>query len=474
MHDHSFVPNTLLSNLVAGARHPRHVVTTAALGLLLTACGGGTTTTDGGDTEGLVAVPGYVVDCTPEIADDPLMCMAKVDWNCPQRDFYVRESYCARLTEGPGTPSEYKGVPKLTVYDPDGPDGPLAPISDLDCADTPDDMLSTWDGGFGCDDCRVCDMQIVGNIAKSKIQDYGWDEIPFCPETQADNAAGELCGGDEPTPTTGDEEDPNTGGSGLWKCMGSWTIMGTMIETDLPQSKIDVYMSPPNIPKCVNATDEADARGNCFDVCDFIDGSYEKEAANSDSKNWVPFHCADLNEYTPLETFNPFECEGGGPMNPPPTPFMATGRLVMGDLTATTDQLSGSLDFTIGTCNQSGTCTVTLGALNAGPRTTQGQIASSSGKATSFAVADLSVALLQPALGELDPRTGAVKFSGEGLFASVSTGVATLDDAPISDGLHEATFVVKDAQGRWDGRHLTLDLDWSVGGAALTLRIIAD
>lgn len=55
--------------------------------------------------------------------------------------------------------------------------------------------------------------------------------------------------------------------SGIWKCMGSWTVIGTMHETNPPESWTETPMSPFGIPDCVLATDEVDARGRlCFAV----------------------------------------------------------------------------------------------------------------------------------------------------------------------------------------------------------------
>ena len=247
--------------------------------------------------------------------------------------------------------------------------------------------------------------------------------------------------------------------------------MGTMIETDIPQSKTEVFMSPDQIPTCVNANDEADASSNCFDACDSINIPYQKEADNSDSKNWAPLPCADLNDFTPLETFSPFECYGGGPINPPSTPFTAVGTLVMGDITATTDQLSGMMDFKVDACAESAaTCSVSLTTLQAAPRTMRGSVHRASGRAASFAVADLQVELLQSAVGELDQRTGAITFR-ESIFATVSAGPTTLDGLPLSTGLHQALFVVRGARGHWDGKHLNLDLRWSLGDTVLSLSL---
>jgi len=481
MHDQFSASTTAHST--SFARHLGRVciLTTIVTGLCASAsggCGGGDMgVTDGGgpgDTDGGPAVvPGYVVDCTPEVQGDPMVCITKDDWDCSQRGFYVRESICALVLNG--TPSEYDGKPQMSTIDLDG-DGPQMPVGDIDCVNLPDGVLSGYQGLSSCDDCRVCGNQLQGYNSIGFGKGYGWDDLAFCPGSYEDlGAPGGLCvdGDDEPTPTTSAGDDGGGDSEGLWKCTGSSTIKGTMIDTDI-QTQTEVSMSGPT-PDCVNAMDAMDALESCIDLCEYKDGSYAQEAANSDSKNWQSFPCADLGNFTPLEAADANECSGGGPMwMTLPSPFTATATLTVGGATAQSDQLSGLMDFTIGKCPGRGApCDVSITELRVGPRTVHGLYRDAEASTAHFTVADLELDLLQPVLGEMDPATGVVRFPGKDLFASISAGSTALDGKPLSEGVERALFIVEGAEGTWDGRQLTLDLRWIGAGMSLSLELSA-
>lgn len=171
-------------------RHPHRPVRQHQRG-----CGGGELgVTGGGDTDGEpAAVPGYVVDCTPEIQGDPMVCITKEDWNCSQRDFYVRESICALLFNG--VPSEYDGKPQMSTIDLDGK-GPQMPVGEFDCVNLPEGVLSGYQGLLSCDDCRVCGNQLEGYNSIGYGKGYGWDDLAFCPDNyEALGGPGGLCAG---------------------------------------------------------------------------------------------------------------------------------------------------------------------------------------------------------------------------------------------------------------------------------------
>lgn len=483
MHNRSSVPTIPCFNHVA--RHSgRHPLLLTALASLLYACGGGGQDDDGGNNgEGtgepapkVPLVPGYVVDCTPEIADDPMVCITKEDWSCSHTSYYVRESICARLYGG--TPSDYDGQPELSKFDPDG-GGPLMPVSELDCVSLPEGVLSGYEGIFNCDDCRVCGNQLYGYLNIGYAQQYGWDEIKSCPGSYEElSAPGGQCfeGDGEQTPTTSDGDDGGDGGGveGVWKCTGSGTISGTMVDTDI-QTKTEVFMSG-QTPDCVNATDAEDALGSCIELCSYKDMSYADEAANSDSKNWWSFPCEDLGNFVPVEANDLNECSGGGPMwMTLPSPFSATATLTIGGATAHSDQMSGLMNFTIGKCPEGGgPCEVSITELQVGPRTVHGVYRDADAGSAPFTVADLELDLLQPVLGEMDRDTGAIRFPDEDLFASISTGITSLDGKPLSEGVEQKLFIVEGAEGTWDGRHLQLKLRWIGAGMSLSLQLNAD
>jgi hypothetical protein len=302
--------------------------------------------------------------------------------------------------------------------------------------------------------------------------------LKFCPDSWDElGAPGGLCedGAPEETPTTGNDDAPDPAGTGIWKCIGSWTISGTMTDTNPPVTQ-DVYsMSPFGVPDCVNATDESVAQDSCFALCEFKDASYATEAANSEAKTWDPYPCADLYNFTPVEALDASECHLGTPMwMTVPMPFTARASLVMGEAMASSDQLSGLMEFTVGECPaDGGPCDVSLTALMAGARDVRGNLYMSATRTLPFTVADLEVQMLQPVLGELHPATGVVTFPGKDLFATVSTGVTSLDGMPVSDGLDQKLIVIEDATGRWDGKQLSLDLNWRSQEASLSVQVTA-
>lgn len=479
MYKKSPVSNMLMSSHVARAHHQRRLAS-AALTALLCACGGGGGSGDGaggdggaGDTDGAFAIPGYVIDCTPEIAGDPMVCVSKDDWECSQSDYYVRESICARLFSG--TPSEFDGKPQMSTIDLDGA-GPQMPVGELDCANLPDEVVSGYESLSSCNECRVCGNQLWGQVSVRPYTKYGWDELAFCPDNYDDLNAG-LCmeDNDEQTPTTGEGDDSggDTDAEALWKCMGSWTIMGTMVDTDL-QLKDEIYMSGP-APDCVNATNAEGALASCIELCEFKDLSYATEAANSDSKNWESFPCVDLGNFTPLVAADANECAGGGPMwMTVPLPFAATAHLSTAGATAQTDQLSGLLDFALGECSAGGThCEVSLSKLRVGPRTVHGMYRDGNAATAPFALTHLELDLLQPVSGQMDPRTGQVRFPGR-FFAAISAAQASLDGKPLSEGIDRAVFIVEGAEGTWNGHQLFLNLRWAgVAGMSASLRLTA-
>lgn len=417
-------------------------------------------------------LPGYAVDCLPDNPADPPVCISRADWNCPLRGHYFREAICAGALGG--TPSEYDGEPQMIKVDPDGV-GPAAPTSEIYCDKLPEGVIAGQVGDTPCNDCNVCSMQLKGYFDWSFKQGYGWDEFAWCPGSY-DAISEQICD-DEDTvdaPTTGGD-DAGTGGSGIWKCIGSWTISGTMNETSPPQSSTDVSMSPPGVPDCVFATDELDAEGMCLSLCQIKNESYSDEAMESPSKNWEPFNCTDLSNFTPIEATDPSECSGGGPMAlTDPTPFTANATLTIGGTTTTSDQLGGLMDFTIEVCPATHpSCDVWITEIRTDARTVNGVHADVSGSRVPFSVADLEVRLLQPVLGKWERRSGLITFPGKDLFATISTGDVTLDGAVVSSGLDHVLFEVEGAQGTWDGRQLTLDLPWRKDGLSLSLQIAA-
>lgn len=53
--------------------------------------------------------------------------------------------------------------------------------------------------------------------------------------------------------------------------MGSWTIEGTTIETNPPESEIVWPRWPDGVPVCVNTTDAIHTTENCIGYCNEID-----------------------------------------------------------------------------------------------------------------------------------------------------------------------------------------------------------
>lgn len=357
-------------------------------------------------------IPGYAVDCRPEDPKKPLVCIPQANWECPLRGNYFREAACAEALGG--TPSEYDGKPEIVKVDPDGV-GPAEPTTGIYCDALPEGVIAT---------------------------------------TGADDSGG-----------------PDD--SGIWKCMGSWTVIGTMHETNPPESWTETPMSPFRIPDCVLATDEVDAEGACVSLCKAKDEGYSQIAEASDWKIWEHFDCSVLEQFTPIETNDPSECAGGGPMAlTDPAPFTANAILKIGETTATSDQLGGLMEFTIDTCPEGqGWCDVSITEIRTDARTVNGVHVGRSGVKAAFTITDLGVRMLQPVLGQWERRIGLVTFPGEDLFATISTGEVTLDGALIRQGLDHVLFEVEHAQGKWDGQQLTLELPWRKDGLAMSLQL---
>lgn len=361
----------------------------------------------------------------------------------------------------------------MSEYDPDGA-GPKTPVMVLDCGQLPDGVLNGWTGGEGCDNCRICEEQILKQVYATPDTDE-WMELDFCPATIDElHQPGGFCdaNGGEATPTTGDggEGEPPPG---LWKCMGSWTIEGTTIETNPPESEIVSPLSPDGVPVCVNATDATDATANCIGYCNEVDQWYEDQAMNSDFKIWVPFPCDDLANFIPIETDDPSECWDGGPMNPQaPTPFTGEAVLTLGDSSATAEAIHGSMQFSIGACSDDdSTCEVEITELRAHQPAVHGEYQVTRSESLDFAVQDVETRMLQPLRGKLTRSSGAVSFAGERLFTTISVANVTLAGKPISTGLTRELFVVDDLSGAWDGQHLTLRLQWRSESVALTMAL---
>ena len=416
-------------------------------------------------------IPGYAVDCRPEDPKEPLVCIPQANWECPLRGNYFREAACAEALGG--TPSEYDGKPEIVKVDPDGV-GPAEPTTGIHCDALPEGVIAGPLDSPPCDDCNVCTLQLHGHDKWAVKQGYGWDEFPWCPDSY-DSIFEQICSSGESagTPTTGADDSGGPDDSGIWKCMGSWTVIGTMHETNPPESWTETPMSPFGIPDCVLATDEVDAEGACISLCKAKDEGYSQIAEASDWKIWEHFDCAVLEPFTPIETNDPSECAGGGPMAlTDPAPFTANGILKIGETTATSDQLGGLMEFTIDTCPEGqGWCDVSITEIRTDARTVNGVHVGRSGVKAAFTITDLEVRMLQPVLGQWERRTGLVTFPGEDLFATISTGEVTLDGALISHGLDHVLFEVEHAQGKWDGQQLTLELPWRKDGLAMSLQL---
>lgn len=424
-------------------------------------------TTGGVEKDGFI--PGYPIDCLPADPNEPVMCIPKADWNCPLRGHYFREAICADVLGG--TPSEYDGKPEIVEVDPDGA-GPEKPTADIYCDDLPEGVIVGLLDSLPCNDCNVCSLQLNGRDDWLVLQGYGWDEFSWCPDTY-EAIAEQICDVGGSAPTTGGDDDTGAGGPGIWKCIGSWTISGTMNETDFPQSSTLISMSPPNVPDCVNAADVVDAASVCLSLCDDKNEIYQEQADASPSKNWIPFNCDHLGDFTPEVATDPSECSGGGPMALTDTaPFVASATLTIGGAVATSDQLGGLLQFSVGACPADrNTCDVALTDIRTDARDVHGMYTNATNAPVLFNISDLEVRMLQPVSGEWSRSTGVVTFPGKELFATISTGAITLGGEPLSPGLDDALFVVEGAQGVWDGSRLTLDLPWRRDGLALSLHI---
>ncbi|MCY1011509.1 hypothetical protein OV079_39300 [Nannocystis pusilla] len=463
----------------------RSLVSILVLACTLAGCGdsvGSTDTSTPSETGGGAdpVWPGYVVECTPDVSGDQLVCITQDDWDCSARGHYVRESICADLWGG--TPADYDGKPQLSGAPFQGVvDCANLPAPAADDPDTEDDesVPEIRDGWFmsGCDDCRACGNQVAGWLNDNMPKD-AWNELSWCPAKNGLNdyeVLEQWCEGGT-DPTGGPEEPPSTG---IWICNGSPTICGVMTDTFPPTTEQERCMPPGLVPDCVTADSEQTAANSCYELCVFKNQGHQTEADNSETKIWSPtFPCGDLYNFTPTEATHPLTmCSGSGPMwLEDPLSFAASAELTIGGGSASTNELNGVLDFSLAACPPGVlVCDVSLNDIRAGSAEVHGLYTTrdANGATTSvpFAVSDLEVRLLQPVLGELNQRTGLVTFSDADLFATVSTGGVTLDGMPLSAGVDGAVVVVDGARGTWNGQQLQLDLNWSSQGMSLWLRI---
>ena len=220
-------------------------------------------------------VNGYLVDCDPSRDDDNLVCMWEPYWNCEIHNSYSQEAVCAY--EVGGTPADYKNKPKMVK--PDWNDSSAL----YPCGVPNDDhaivtTLSYPSNEHLCDWCILCGIQ-VGGKQKYPNPPGDWMEISY-------NCGPELypgfwCDGAQGTPTTrettpgGSDEDSDTSSTTngefvcdpnepeppdqeVWICNGSAELEGTMHEG--ADGDNTTTLSGGNLPLCVLATSEADAR----------------------------------------------------------------------------------------------------------------------------------------------------------------------------------------------------------------------
>lgn len=417
--------------------------------------------------------------------------MSDMAWGCPlpQGEYYIREAVCAQFWGG--TPADYDGKPALKTGKFDGY---------IDCADHPDanapieddpmteedeylpEIRNGWNwGDSDCSDCQVCDLQLAGWWDENGPEGV-WDEIPWCPGKGGPpsfpdyDALNAYCG--LPSPTTG--EDP-TGGpsSGVWACVGSANICGTLSDSCPPPSETQTCMST-SISDCVIA-DQSSAKSKCQELCDNKNGLYV--GMENECKTWNPqFDCSPDN-FDPYEVVDPMtECSNGGPMwFQDPAPFTVMGELSLGDGTASTNSLGGLMDLSVGPC-PNGLCDVSLNDIYATASEVHGVYTTEDGQGMStllpFVISDLEIRLLQPLLGEVNKKTKgknkAVVFPGEDLFVTISTGSTALDGMPLSAGIDHEVFVIKDVQGTMYDHKLTLDLHWETEAMSLWIQIAGE
>ncbi|WP_434420689.1 hypothetical protein [Nannocystis pusilla] len=405
------------------------------------------TTTSGSNP----SVWGYAVDCDP--AADPdldLICMTKEDWECAQRDHYVRESLCA-LIHG-GTPADYDGKPKL--------------VGEMDCANRPPGVEDAYSWvGYNCDDCRVCGNQLAGIVTYQQGNPSlpGWDEHPWCPQNYED--LDKFCdGGELPDPTEGEPQEPDPE---IWICNGSPTVCGTL-QDNIPATWMTEICMSASVPDCVYATNEIEARTNCVDLCKTKDDAVEMDAINN-GWYWGNFDCGEIETYPvpPVEATDPIsQCSGAGPMGDVnPLPFAAEAVLdFFGGASATSNQLSGVVDFSVGSCVL-GVCKVTLNELRLVPSDVLGvyHYMDQNGfpQSLPFTIEGLEVRTLQPARGQLVTSTDVVTFPNDDLYAVLSSSSTDLGVNTINGGFQDRLMVIENMSGTWDGTELTLNIEWA-------------
>ncbi|PCC67292.1 hypothetical protein SAMN02745121_07061 [Nannocystis exedens] len=396
---------------------------------------------------------GYIIDCDPERSDDPLLCVHKSTFDCPQRSYYLRNALCARGLGG--TPWDYpdpRNVPTMIDLDSDGG---LEEVGVCDPSTDYDGIVEVDWANVACSDCGMCGSQISGWNEWFPKQGYGWDELSWCPDNfDALWAPGGLCDGGSADTL-----------SDIWKCLGSDQISGVMTD----DGDLSTYWISYDDPTCVYATDQAAARTKCEAVCNTMNAVYNTEAANSGGeKDWNPeFLCSAFATSTPEIAANPgTECFFGGPMAlVNATPFGAVGELEVGTDRAQSEAFAGVVDYDVGACVNHD-CELTIRELVVGPRELTGEFNTSG-----FIVEDLRVRLAQPARATLDQSTGEVRFPYGELKLKVSTGSVRAGTTPISSGIAEQLVFVDDAYGLYVAGELWLDLNEVLGDAVFSLTL---
>lgn len=164
-----------------------------------------------------------------------------------------------------------------------------------------------------------------------------------------------------------------------------------------------------------------------------------------------------------------------------PVPFTVMGELAIGDGTASSNNLGGLMDLSVGPCPKA-ICDVSLNDLYATASAVHGVYTTEDGQGAPtlvpFVISDLEIRLLQPVLGEVNKKTEgkdkAVIFPGEDLFVKISAGPTTLDGMPLSAGIDREVFVINDIQGTMHDHKLTLDLHWETEAMSAWIQISAE
>lgn len=304
----------------------------------------------------------------------------------------------------------------------------------------------------------------------------------------------EICTADSSgDPTSG---DPTTGDPGpdLWICTVHsqskcvyYNYVTDPVDPDFKGCWVDPNLSD-NVQPCVAAEDFASAKAQCEALCQ----KAKMDVEEAEVDGWNDVHATKPREVVgtaidctlddsplgdePEILTAPYVCESL------PSPLLAWGGVTTlrsfesttglamssGGSTASGD-IIGYIGFDVSNCS-SGTCDVTIDALEIAKTDVAGTLADAAGPIATYAIEGVDMRLTQVVHGTLHQRTGNIVFPTEPFIGILTADEVSIDNTPI--GAWETTQYVTQATGALSSTNvLTLNLTLNLDGGVVTMSL---